>query len=118
MTTRHASYRPLRVRSRPGPTARADLHVTAVRRHPPAPRLTGEQYTGLVFTAHLIDAGVDASIGTVGDALDNAVIESTHGGKMAMLGLLTEDFRIDWTYLVPNMITIKGIYGRQMFETW
>jgi len=41
--------------------------------------LTGEQYTGLVFTAHLIDAGVDASIGTVGDALDNTLKESAIG---------------------------------------
>ena len=41
-----------------------------------------------------------------------------HGGKIAMLGLPTEKFGIDWSHLVMNMITIKGIYGRQMFETW
>ena len=41
-----------------------------------------------------------------------------HGGKIAMLGLPTENFGIDWSHLVMNMITIKGIYGRQMFETW
>jgi threonine 3-dehydrogenase len=41
-----------------------------------------------------------------------------HGGKIAMLGLPTEDFAIDWSNLVTNMITVKGIYGRQMFETW
>ena len=41
-----------------------------------------------------------------------------HGGKVAMLGLPTERFAIDWAHLVTNMITIKGIYGRQMFETW
>ena len=39
----------------------------------------GSQYTSFVFTAHLIEAGVDASIGTVGDALDNALMESTIG---------------------------------------
>ena len=42
----------------------------------------------------------------------------THGGKIAVLGLPTEQFGIDWAHLVLNMITIKGIYGRQMFETW
>jgi len=41
-----------------------------------------------------------------------------HGGKIAMLGLPTERFGIDWSHLVTNMITIKGIYGREMFETW
>ncbi len=42
----------------------------------------------------------------------------THGGKVAMLGLPAADFAIDWGHLVLNMITIKGIYGREMYETW
>jgi threonine 3-dehydrogenase len=42
----------------------------------------------------------------------------THGGKIAMLGLPAGEFAIDWAHLVLNMITIKGIYGREMFETW
>ena len=42
----------------------------------------------------------------------------THGGKIAMLGLPSREFPIDWAHLVLNMITIKGIYGREMFETW
>ena len=37
------------------------------------------QYTSFRFTQHLLDAGIDASIGTVGDALDNALAESTIG---------------------------------------
>jgi putative transposase len=52
--------------------------------HRPGPGLihhsdAGSQYTSFVFTAHLIEAGLDASIGTVGDALDNALMESTIG---------------------------------------
>ncbi len=39
----------------------------------------GSQYTSFAFTAHLLEAGIDASIGTVGDALDNALMESTIG---------------------------------------
>jgi putative transposase len=39
----------------------------------------GSQYTSFRFTQHLIDSGIDASIGTVGDAYDNALAESTIG---------------------------------------
>ena len=38
-----------------------------------------KQYTSFRFTQHLLDAGIDASIGTIGDALDNALAESTIG---------------------------------------
>ncbi len=51
-------------------------------------------------------------------ALRDMLASMTHGGKIAVLGLPTEEFGIDWAHLVTNMITIKGIYGRQMFETW
>jgi threonine 3-dehydrogenase len=51
-------------------------------------------------------------------ALREMLASMTHGGKIAMLGLPAEDFGIDWAHLVTNMITVKGIYGRQMFETW
>jgi threonine 3-dehydrogenase len=51
-------------------------------------------------------------------AFQDMLASMAHGGKIAMLGLPTENFGIDWSHLVMNMITIKGIYGRQMFETW
>jgi len=51
-------------------------------------------------------------------ALQEMLANMAHGGKIAMLGLPNEDFGIDWSHLVMNMTTIKGIYGRQMFETW
>ncbi len=41
-----------------------------------------------------------------------------HGGKIAMLGIPTQEMAIDWTKVVFNMLTIKGIYGREMYETW
>jgi threonine 3-dehydrogenase len=41
-----------------------------------------------------------------------------HGGRIAMLGIPTEDMAIDWNTVVFNMLTIKGIYGREMYETW
>ena len=51
-------------------------------------------------------------------AFQEMLANMAHGGKIAMLGLPNENFGIDWSHLVMNMITIKGIYGRQMFETW
>ncbi|CAL9392504.1 L-threonine 3-dehydrogenase [Streptomyces albus] len=51
-------------------------------------------------------------------ALRDMIANMTHGGKIAMLGLPAEDFAVDWARIVTSMITLKGIYGREMFETW
>jgi len=48
------------------------------------------------------------------EMLDNM----SHGGRIAMLGIPSEEIAIDWNKVVFNMLTIKGIYGRQMYETW
>lgn len=41
-----------------------------------------------------------------------------HGGKIAILGIPDKDFAIDWNTVIFNMLTLKGIYGREMYETW
>ena len=41
-----------------------------------------------------------------------------HGGKIAMLGIPSEHIEINWNTVIFNMLTIKGIYGREMYETW
>jgi threonine 3-dehydrogenase len=41
-----------------------------------------------------------------------------HGGSIAMLGIPSEEVAIDWNEVIFKGLTIKGIYGRQMFETW
>jgi threonine 3-dehydrogenase len=41
-----------------------------------------------------------------------------HGGKIAMLGIPPSDISIDWNTVIFNMLTIQGIYGREMYETW
>jgi threonine 3-dehydrogenase len=41
-----------------------------------------------------------------------------HGGKIAILGIPVKPMEIDWRKVIFNMITIKGIYGREMYETW
>ncbi|SED95893.1 L-threonine 3-dehydrogenase [Streptomyces sp. TLI_105] len=51
-------------------------------------------------------------------AMRDMIANMTNGGKIAMLGLPSEDFAVDWAKIVTSMITIKGIYGREMFETW
>ncbi|HLQ51679.1 MAG TPA: zinc-binding dehydrogenase, partial [Terriglobales bacterium] len=42
----------------------------------------------------------------------------SHGGKIAMLGIPAASMSINWKHVIFNMLTIKGIYGREMFETW
>lgn len=48
------------------------------------------------------------------DMLDNMC----HGGKIAMLGIPESEMAIDWNTVIFNMLTVKGIYGREMYETW
>ncbi len=52
------------------------------------------------------------------DAFRDMLANMRHGACIAMLGIPSQEFAIDWTSVVLNMITIKGIYGREMFETW
>ena len=52
------------------------------------------------------------------DAFRSMLDNMAHGGKIAMLGIPTEQIAIDWNQVVFNMLTIKGIYGREMYETW
>ena len=42
----------------------------------------------------------------------------SHGAKVALLGLPAAEMSIDWHQVIFNMLTIKGIYGREMYETW
>ena len=41
-----------------------------------------------------------------------------HGGKIAILGIPAQEMAIDWRQVIFNMLTLKGIYGREMYETW
>ena len=51
-------------------------------------------------------------------ALQTMIGTMAHGGRIAVLGLPKGNFEIDWSHLITNMLTIRGIYGREMFETW
>ena len=52
------------------------------------------------------------------DAFREMLRNMSHGGKIAMLGIPAEEIAIDWNSVVFNMLTIKGVYGREMYETW
>ncbi|GAO07755.1 L-threonine 3-dehydrogenase [Streptomyces lydicamycinicus] len=52
------------------------------------------------------------------EAMCDMIANMTHGGRIAVLGLPSQQFPVDWSRIVTSMITIKGIYGREMFETW
>jgi threonine 3-dehydrogenase len=52
------------------------------------------------------------------NAFRSMIANMAHGGKIAMLGIPSEEIAIDWNTVVFNMLTIKGIYGREMYETW
>jgi len=62
------------------------------------------------------DVGLEMS--GSGDAFKSMLNMMCHGGKIAMLGIMKSDTQIDWNKVVFNGITIKGIYGREMYETW
>jgi threonine 3-dehydrogenase len=51
-------------------------------------------------------------------ALPEIIANLNHGGRIAMLGLPGAPIEIDWAKVVSHMITIKGVYGREMYETW
>ena len=51
-------------------------------------------------------------------AFDVMLDNMFHGGKIALLGILPEHTSVDWDKVVFNGITIKGIYGREIYETW
>jgi threonine 3-dehydrogenase len=52
------------------------------------------------------------------DALNSSIANMAHGGRIAVLGIPTGETSIDLERIVFNMLTVKGIYGREMYETW
>ncbi|HEX9296726.1 MAG TPA: L-threonine 3-dehydrogenase [Polyangiaceae bacterium] len=51
-------------------------------------------------------------------AFRDMLANMAHGGKIAMLGIPSQEMAIDWNTVIFSMLTIKGIYGREMYETW
>jgi threonine 3-dehydrogenase len=53
-----------------------------------------------------------------GSAFREMLANMANGGRIALLGIPAEEIAIDWNTVIFNMITLKGIYGREMYETW
>jgi len=51
-------------------------------------------------------------------AFRDMIANMSHGGSIALLGIPTEEFAVNWKTVVFNMLTVTGIYGRKMYETW
>ena len=62
------------------------------------------------------DVGLEMS-GTA-QALQEMMTNMCHGAKIALLGILPRNTTVDWDAVVFNGLTLKGIYGREMYETW
>lgn len=62
------------------------------------------------------DVGLEMSGNPI--ALRDMVVNMSHGGKIAILGIPAKEMPMDWRQVIFNMITIKGIYGREMYDTW
>lgn len=64
--------------------------------------------------------GFDVGLEMSGNAkaFGDMIANMAHGGKISMLGIPSAPMAIDWNAVVFNMLTIKGIYGREMYETW
>ncbi len=62
------------------------------------------------------DVGFEMSGNPV--AFRDMLTNMAHGGNIAFLGIPSDPFEIDWKTVIFNMLDIKGIYGRQMYETW
>lgn len=62
------------------------------------------------------DVGLEVS-GKI-EALQQMIATMNHGGRMALLGIIPGEAAIDWTQVIFKSLFIKGIYGREMFETW
>lgn len=62
------------------------------------------------------DVGLEMS--GAAPALRDMIASMAHGGRIAMLGLPSAEISLDMSTVVLHMLTIKGIYGREIFETW
>ena len=62
------------------------------------------------------DVGLEMS--GAATAFRDMIDKMNNGGKIAILGIAPTGFEIDWNKVVFKMLNLKGIYGREMFETW
>jgi threonine 3-dehydrogenase len=79
-----------------------------------------EQGLGEVQAELGMQEGFDVGLEMSGNAqaFRDLLANMAHGGKIALLGIPEGEMAIDWNSVIFSMLTIKGIYGREMYETW
>ncbi len=79
-----------------------------------------EQNLSDVQTVLGMHEGFDVGLEMSGNpsAFRDLLANMCHGGKVSILGIPSQDTAIDWNIVIFNMLTLKGIYGREMYETW
>ncbi|MCA9078603.1 MAG: L-threonine 3-dehydrogenase [Planctomycetaceae bacterium] len=86
----------------------------------PQPTSPGDALLKQVQSDLGMKEGFDVGLEMSGNAsaFRDLLANMCHGGKIAMLGIPPAEIAIDWNTVIFNMLTIKGIYGREMYETW
>jgi threonine 3-dehydrogenase len=81
--------------------------------------VSNTQLTDVMKELNIIE-GFDVGLEMSGamPAFEQMLTTMNHGGKIAMLGLPSEKMAIDWSQVIFKGLTIKGIYGREMYDTW
>jgi threonine 3-dehydrogenase len=75
-----------------------------------------EQVMGEIGMTEGFDVGLEMSGAAA--AMQQMIARLNTGGKLALLGIAPTEFAVDWNAVIFKMLQIKGIYGREMFETW
>jgi threonine 3-dehydrogenase len=84
-----------------------------------AVNVTRETLADVQQELHMTE-GFDVGLEMSGNdrAFNDMLANMCHGGKIAMLGIPEQEIAIDWNEVIFKMLTIKGVYGREMYETW
>jgi len=79
-----------------------------------------EKLTDVVKSLNSMKEGFDIGLEMSGSpaAFTDMVASMANGGKIAILGLLPDNTKTDWNKIIFSSLTLKGIYGRQMYDTW
>jgi threonine 3-dehydrogenase len=112
---RHAGARHI-VISDPNPYRRALAEKVGVTRAVDPRATTLKEVQQQLGMQEGFDIGLEMSGNP--QAFRDMLASMSHGAKIAMLGIPSEDISINWNQVVFNQLTIRGIYGREMYETW
>jgi threonine 3-dehydrogenase len=112
---RHAGARHV-VISDPNPYRRALAEKVGVTRAVDPTATTMAAVQAELHMSEGFDVGLEMSGNP--NAFRDMLKNMSHGGKIAMLGIPSEPIAIDWNQVIFNQLTLRGIYGREMYETW